>query len=50
MGKGKETCLSYTISGSVVNNLSASEGDAGSIPGLGRFPGEANGNHSSILA
>ena len=25
-------------------------GDAGSIPGLGRFPGEGNGNHFSILA
>ena len=22
----------------------------GSIPGLGRFPGEGNGNHSTILA
>ena len=28
--------------GSVVKNLSASTGDAGSIPGLGRFPGEGN--------
>ena len=25
-------------------------GDLGSIPGLGRSPGEGNGNHSSILA
>ena len=24
--------------------------DAGSIPGLGRSPGEGNGNHSDILA
>ena len=24
--------------------------DVGSIPGLGRSPGEGNGNHSSILA
>ena len=24
--------------------------DLGSIPGLGRSPGEGNGNHSSILA
>ena len=30
--------------GSVVKNLSANTGDAGSIPGLGRFPGEGNGN------
>ena len=44
MGKGKETCLSYTISGSAVNNSPASEGDAGSIPRLGRFPGGGNGN------
>ena len=26
------------------------EGDLGSIPGLGRSPGEGNGNPSSILA
>ena len=44
MGKGKETCLSYTISGSAVNNSPASEGDAGSIPRLGGFPGGGNGN------
>ena len=25
-------------------------GDPGSIPGLGRFPGEGNGTHTSILA
>ena len=25
-------------------------GDPGSIPGLGRSPGEGNGNHSSTLA
>ena len=30
--------------GSVVKNLSANTGDAGSIPGLGRFPVEGNGN------
>ena len=28
----------------------ANAGDVGSIPGLGRSPGERNGNHSSILA
>ena len=40
-------------SGSVVENPSTNVGDTkdtGSIPGLGRFPGERNGNHSSILA
>ena len=30
--------------GSVVKNLPANAGDAGSIPGSGRFPGEGNGN------
>jgi len=29
--------------GSVVKTLPANEGDAGSIPGLGRYPGEGNG-------
>ena len=28
----------------MVKNPSASAGDAGSIPGLGRSPGEGNGN------
>ena len=36
--------------GSVLNNLPANAGDAGSIPGSGRAPGEGNGNHSSIPA
>ena len=31
-------------SGSVVENLLANAGDAGSIPGSGRSPGEGNGN------
>ena len=31
-------------SGSVVKNLPANAGDVGSIPGLGRFLGEGNGN------
>ena len=30
--------------GSVVKNLPANAGDAGLIPGVGRFPGEGNGN------
>ena len=30
--------------GSVVKNLPANAGDQGSIPGLGRSPGEGNGN------
>ena len=39
--------------GSAVKNLPASEGDlrdAGSVSGTGRFPGEGNASHSSILA
>ena len=39
--------------GSVARSLPASAGDtgdAGLIPGLGRSPGEENGNHSSILS
>ena len=31
-------------------NLLPSAGVLGSVPGPGRFPGEGNGNHSSILA
>ena len=31
------------LGGSVVKNLPASAGDTGSIPGLGRSPGEGNG-------
>jgi len=30
--------------GSVVKNPPAKAGDAGSIPGSGKFPGERNGN------
>ena len=30
--------------GAVVKNLPANAGDAGSIPGMGRSPGEGNGN------
>ena len=30
--------------GSVVKNLPANAGDVGLIPGLGRSPGEGNGN------
>ena len=30
--------------GSVVKNTPANAGDTGSIPGLGRSPGEGNGN------
>ena len=36
--------------GSEVKAFACNVGDLGSIPGLGRSPGEGNGNHSSILA
>ena len=36
--------------GSVVKNLPASVAHVGSVPGLGRSPGEGNGTHSSIFA
>ena len=36
--------FSHTVGGSVVKNLLATAGGAGSIPGLGRSPGEGNGN------
>ena len=36
-------------SGSMVKNLPANAGDAGSVPGWGRSPGVANGN-PGILA
>ena len=36
--------------GSVVKNPHANAGDSGSIPGLGRSPGEGMGTHSSIVA
>ena len=32
------------LGGSVVKNLPANAGDTGSAPGLGRSPGEENGN------
>ena len=32
------------VGGSVVQNLLANAGDAGSIPGWGTYPGEGNGN------
>ena len=39
-----------SLVGSVVKNPPANAGDVGSSPGLGRFPGEGNGNPlSSIL-
>ena len=36
--------LTGLLGGSVVKNLPAKAGDMGSIPGLGRAPGEGNGN------
>ena len=43
--------LQVSFPGDSEGNVSAcSVGDPGSIPGLGRSPGEGNGNHSSTLA
>ena len=36
--------------GSAVKHLPANAGDADSIPGSGRSPGEVNATHPSILA
>ena len=50
-GRGKLTsCIQYLPGGSVVNNPPDNAGVVGSILRLGRFPGEGNGNLSSILA
>ena len=38
------------LGGSVVKNPPANAGDAGSLPGSGRSPGEGNTTPSSILA
>ena len=37
------------LGGSVVKNLPDSAGDAGSIPGLGRFPRGGNGNPLQVF-
>ena len=37
-------CVQGFPGGSVVKNLPAKAGDKGLIPGLGRSPGEGNGN------
>ena len=43
-------CMSLGFpGGSAVKNPPANAGDVGLIPGLGKPPGEGNGNHSSIL-
>ena len=63
MKKNNAVCLQLYIRGysallypftsfprsSVVKNVPANVGDEGSIPPLGRSPGEGNDNHSSIL-
>ena len=42
--KALAPCIKGFSGGSVVKNLSASAGDTSTIPGLGRSPGEGNGN------
>ena len=34
----------------MIKNHPVNAGDVGSIPGLGRSPGEGNGTHCSVLA
>ena len=41
---------SQRLRGEAGKEFACNAGDAGSIPGSGRSPGEGNGNHSSILA
>ena len=43
-------CIFKVPSGSDGKESACNAGDAGSIPGSGRSPGERNGNHSGILA
>ena len=43
-------CNEASLVAQTVKNPPAKAGDLGSIPGLGRFPGEGNGIHSRILA
>ena len=42
--KNLDSAVNGTPGGSVVKNLPANAGEAGSIPGPGRSPGEGNGN------
>ena len=42
--KGDTVIRSGFLGGSVVENPPADTGDAGSVSGLGRSPGEGNGN------
>ena len=39
-----------TANATVAKNLPADAGDTGSVPGLGRSPGEKNGNAFQYLA
>ena len=49
IGSWYTNCLSF--SGDSDSKESAcNAGDLGSVPGLGRSPGEGNGSHSSIIA
>ena len=43
-------CLLNFLCGSAGKECTCNEGDLGSIPGLGRSPGEGNGNPLHILA
>ena len=51
-GEGDKLTHFYTLfpGGSDGKASACNAGDSGSIPGLGRSPGEGNATHSSILA
>ena len=42
-GYGRHSLVAQTV------EFTCNAGDPGSIPGLGRYPGEGHSNHSSIL-
>ena len=49
LGFDMSLCLGFSDS-SVGKESTCNAGDLGSIPGLGRSPGEGKGTHSSVLA
>ena len=49
-GKRPVYTVQVSFAAQMVKNPPANAEDPGLIPGLGRCPGEGNGNHSSILA
>ena len=50
MQKFKVACDARAVFTGLGKESACYMGDPGLIPGSGRYPGEGNGNHSSILA